>query len=54
MKVLRNTLLCAFVVLAGCMIFVAAQGKQKVSTTACTDGHVTSNERLRGNRLWSR
>ncbi|XP_034472938.1 tumor suppressor candidate 3 [Drosophila innubila] len=29
MKVLRNTLLCAFVVLAGCLIFVAAQGKQK-------------------------
>lgn len=29
MKLLRNTLMCALVVLVGCLIFVAAQGKQK-------------------------
>lgn len=32
MKLLRNTLLCALALMAGCLIFVAAQGKQKVST----------------------
>ncbi|EDW64797.1 tumor suppressor candidate 3 [Drosophila novamexicana] len=29
MKLLRKTLLCALIVLLGCLIFVAAQGKQK-------------------------
>ncbi|KAH8263494.1 hypothetical protein KR044_009755 [Drosophila immigrans] len=33
MKVLRHTLLCALLVLAGCLIFVAAQGKQKTGLT---------------------
>ncbi|XP_034099072.1 tumor suppressor candidate 3 [Drosophila nasuta] len=33
MKVLRHTLLCALIVLAGCLIFVAAQGKQKTGLT---------------------
>lgn len=44
MKLLRNTLLCALALLAGCLILVAAQGKQKVSTApaALCMGHVTS------------
>ncbi|KAH8376597.1 hypothetical protein KR093_000182 [Drosophila rubida] len=33
MKVLRHTLLCALIVFAGCLIFVAAQGKQKTGLT---------------------
>lgn len=56
MKLLRNTLLCALALLAGCLILVAAQGKQKVST--CTSNplhgprHVTSisNDRPRAGK----
>lgn len=39
MKLLRNTLLCALALLAGCLILVAAQGKQKVSTAPAAPLH---------------
>lgn len=56
MKLLRNTLLCALALMAGCLIFAAAQGKQKVSNaseTAPNMGHVTcllTNDRSRAGK----
>lgn len=46
MKLLHKTFLCALIALVGCLIFVAAQGKQqKVCTQRLSMGHVTSSHR---------